>query len=172
MDWRGIDPRERQGVGIAARYYKKLVPDENGCYRVPSQSNRRKPYLVTLDPPSCECPDFLVNDNKCKHIWAAELRERDDPRIFEMDGQPVRTAQVAYPRDWPGYNESKENKILEFEAFAYDLCRLIPPELKRKLKRQRGRPPVPIEDLMFSVLYRTPLRMPGRDLKSLLIKLQ
>jgi hypothetical protein len=172
MDLRGIGPRERAGIVIAARHHREMVPDQNGVYHVPSQSNRRKAYEVTLNPSSCECPDNRVNQNKCKHIWAADLWERGDRRIFaEIQAQPVRTPQAAYPRDWSGYTRAKENRILEFDAFAYDLCRLISPELKSKLTRKRGRPRVPIEDLTFSVLYRTLLKLPGRDLKSILVKL-
>jgi SWIM zinc finger len=174
MDWRGIGPRERAGIRIAARHHKRMVPDKNGIIPVPSQSNRRgDPYEVTLNPPHCNCPDHLVNRNKCKHIWAAELLERADPRIAaETQVQPVRPPQVAYPRDWRGYNEAKENKILEFDPCLYDLCRLISPELTQKLKRQRGRPPVPIEALVFAAVYKIFLRMPGRDLTSILIKLR
>jgi len=43
-----------------------------GHYLVSSQS---KPitYLVSLNPPSCTCPDFTHRHQICKHILAARL---------------------------------------------------------------------------------------------------
>ncbi len=167
-----VDPRERAGIRIAARHSKRMLL-KDGVWRVPAQTKRNDPYEVSLDPPHCNCPDHLINRKKCKHIWAIELLQKGDPRIAaETHVQPVRPRQAAIPRDWAVYNAAKTNKVLEFEPLLYDLCRLISPALVERLKRQRGRPPVAIEDLVFSAVYKIFLRMPGRDLKSILIKLQ
>jgi uncharacterized Zn finger protein len=35
-----------------------------------------KPYHVNYTRETCECPDFVERHAKCKHIWAAQLKQQ------------------------------------------------------------------------------------------------
>ena len=62
--------REQRGVLIAKNY--KIVRTDKG-FEVPSQFNKGK-YLVQIryDSKECNCPDYEVRRQKCKHIFAVE----------------------------------------------------------------------------------------------------
>jgi hypothetical protein len=65
------DPRMERAREILSQ--GKVSPGRApGHYFVSSQS---KPitYLVSLNPPSCTCPDFTHRHQICKHILAARL---------------------------------------------------------------------------------------------------
>jgi len=65
------DPRMERARELLSR--GKVSPGRlPGHYLVSSQS---KPitYLVSLNPPSCTCPDFTHRQQICKHILAARL---------------------------------------------------------------------------------------------------
>ena len=92
----------------------------------------------------CNCPDHLVNQNKCAHIHAVEALLRDDPRIKALTAskkpiefsRPPRKQHHGTGRGTPRQN----GKILEFDALSYDLCQLISPKLVAELIHRKGRP--------------------------------
>jgi hypothetical protein len=77
------DPRTIRAIEIAAEADQWLVyraADGHEAYKVPSQSEPGRSYLVT--PSSCDCPDFGRNsvlaaetgdEHACKHILAVRL---------------------------------------------------------------------------------------------------
>ncbi|MDQ6674287.1 MAG: SWIM zinc finger family protein [Chloroflexota bacterium] len=80
------DPRTIRAIEIAADADQWLVyrnADGNEAFRVPSQSERGRYYLVT--PSSCDCPDFTRraasavtpgdadDQHACKHMLAVRL---------------------------------------------------------------------------------------------------
>jgi predicted nucleic acid-binding Zn finger protein len=64
-------------VDSAVKVDSGFVPTH--VYRVVSQSNSAKSYVVDLTERTCTCIDFAINCRKsgisCKHILAAELKE-------------------------------------------------------------------------------------------------
>jgi hypothetical protein len=65
------DPRMERARELLSQ--GKVSPARSpGYYLVRSQS---KPvtYLVSLNPPSCTCPDFAYRNQICKHILAARM---------------------------------------------------------------------------------------------------
>lgn len=85
---------DRQSLRLALEIAVQAT-DERGdplpsrCYRVASESEGF--VYVTLDPPDCECGDWILGGKggergeaagmPCKHLLAAMLRE-NDPRVL------------------------------------------------------------------------------------------
>src|SRR4051812_36192076 len=86
-----MDLRELKALEIAAR--ARIVFD-GGAWLVPSQSTGAK-YKVTIGSnPSCQCEDFQLRRQPCKHVIAARLvcaRDHDGkaPEIA-VDAVPVK----------------------------------------------------------------------------------
>ena len=92
--------RQQRGLAIAALSKIERV---NKGYRVPSQSSRRGVYYVDkdLDTPFCDCPDFELRRQPCKHFYAALVT------VQREQGEDVVVAQDA------GLAEVKELEVLE-----------------------------------------------------------
>ena len=69
-----MDLRELKALEIAARC--KIAFDGHTWF-VPSQTTSTK-YRVTLDPEHCECEDFQLRQQACKHVIAVRRHCRDD----------------------------------------------------------------------------------------------
>ena len=69
VDWKPLS-REERGFLISQRF--RIKKTEKG-YVVPSQSGAGN-YLVKIDSTSekCDCHDYELRRNKCKHIFAVE----------------------------------------------------------------------------------------------------
>ena len=65
-----MELRELKALGIAAR---SKIAFADGVWRVPSQTAPGTKYRVTLDPPACQCEDFALRQQPCKHVIAARL---------------------------------------------------------------------------------------------------
>jgi transposase len=144
-----MEMRELRALEIAAR--QRLVC-EGGVWLVPSQSSATK-YRVTLHPAvSCTCEDFLLRQDRCKHILAAEIvRERaggaKGPDI-ETDGVPKRPT---YRQNWPAYNLAQREEKRRFMAILADLCAGLPEPERAGV---RGRKPHGIADRLFAVCFK------------------
>src|SRR5215471_5188732 len=109
---------------IAARC--KITCDGK-AWVVPSQAGRGS-YRVTIgSEPTCECEDFQLRKQPCKHILAARLVcARDhggkDPSIV-VDAVPKRPT---YKQDWPAYNLAQQTEKRRFQVLLADLCRGVP----------------------------------------------
>ena len=55
----------------------KLTPKKigQGLYEVPSQRDPRKKYVVDLLSKTCDCMDFTIRGDLCKHLLAAKLAD-------------------------------------------------------------------------------------------------
>ena len=139
--------REASAKEIAVR--SRLTRRDDGVWNVPSQQTMHPSYQVTLDPDTCTCDDFTLRRQPCKHIHAV--------RIYTLEPgvpSPVFTAddvaalkKPTYPQQWPEYNAGQTNERRHFMDLLADLCDGIP-ELERK--PGRGRPPIPLRDLIYS----------------------
>jgi hypothetical protein len=65
-----VDTRQLKALEIAARC---KIAFTDGAWRVPSQTSPAKKYRVTLSPVSCNCEDFALRQEACKHVIAAQL---------------------------------------------------------------------------------------------------
>jgi transposase len=131
-----MDFRELQGLEIAARFQ---VVFAQGAWRVPSQSTTGKVYRVTLgEPLGCDCDDFHLRRQACKHILAARIVCARDhggaPPPIVVDAVPVRPS---YPQNWPQYNQAQQTEKHRFRVLLADLCRgLADPPQPRSGRRR------------------------------------
>src|SRR5215217_5526263 len=156
---RQLSDREVKALQIAAKH--KLTRKGNVWF-VPSQAGHGD-YEVRPDPqaPRCTCPDFEFRNAKCKHVLAVEYTLM---RETTADGRTVVTETVkvtrkTYTQDWPAYNAAQTQEKSEIQALLYELCRNVPEPEKRK---GRGRPQLPLSDMIFSSTYKIYSTVSGR----------
>jgi transposase len=161
METQQLSGRETKALEIADRL--KLVRNANNIWIVPSQSGPKK-YTVNANPESlhCTCPDFEHRQVRCKHIYAVELTQR---REF-TDGQTQITADAVivkqkYTQDWASYNKAQTTEKAHFLAFLYELCSKVEEPIQTK-----GRPRLPLADILFAVTFKTYSMMSGRRFAS------
>ena len=136
-----------------------LVPVEKNRlgYKVPSQSGNGS-YVVSVDDeqPFCTCPDFEKRQQPCKHIYAVELIIQREER---PDGTTIETKamRVTYRPDWPAYNAAQINEGDHFAVLLRELCDTIP-----QPPQGRGRPRLPLSDMVFAVGQKVYSTMSGR----------
>ena len=66
-----MDMRELKALELAA---KSRITFADGAWLVPSQTSIGTVYRVTIgDTPSCECEDFQLRQQPCKHVLAAKI---------------------------------------------------------------------------------------------------
>ncbi len=142
------NPRQIRGLDIAKRY---TIKQENGTWFVPSSSGKSNRYKVDLKSQKCTCPDYEIRRAKCKHIFAVEYSFEQD-FIAELDTLEV--AKVAnqrktYKQNWTAYNTAQTNEKGQFQSLLAELCKGIgsPSQLN-------GRPRMPLEDMLFSCIFK------------------
>ena len=151
----GDDGRQQRGMAIAA-----VVPIEKNRlgYKVPSQSGNGS-YMVSANgEPFCTCPDFEKNQARCKHVYAVEFTVQRDSHAVETkaESEPVR---VALGPSWTAYNLAQTNEQELFETLLRELCATVqqPPQEGRK-----GRPRLPLSDMLFAMGLKVYSTMSGR----------
>lgn len=117
------DGREERGRLIAAT---GRIKQSGSVWLVPSQTNSGM-YVVDLaaeEGPTCNCPDWELRRQRCKHIHSVEffiIRETDsDGTVTE-----TRSVRVTYKQDWPKYNAAQANEGDHVERLLYGLCQGI-----------------------------------------------
>jgi transposase len=144
-----VDLRELKALEIAAR---SKIAFADGAWLVPSQGSPGMKYRVTLEPaPSCQCEDFQLRQQPCKHVIAARIvRARDyhgaDPKII-TDAVPKRPT---YKQDWPLYDLAQTTEKDRFQELLYDLTRGLPDPSRAKT----GRRPMPMADMVFAAAFK------------------
>ena len=158
-----MEPREQKALEIAA---KSKLTRKGDTWLVPSQAGPKK-YTVDPNPqePHCTCPDFEARQLRCKHIFAVEYTiEREQT----SDGQTivtesVRVTQKTYTQDWRAYNKAQTNEKSHFLAFLYELCSKLEEPIQ---KRSRGRQPLPLADVLFTITFKVYSTMSARRFAS------
>jgi transposase len=117
---------------------------------VPSQSNQGSYTVMRVrEAFVCDCPDYELRGQTCKHGYAVEffLRRRVTRPDGAVDEQIVR---VTYAQNWPAYNKAQTSEKAQFCTLLKDLVSSVPtPEQKK-----RGRPPLPLSDMIFSAAFK------------------
>lgn len=161
-DWQ-VTSREQLGLAIAA--LSKITPSGQ-LWLVPSQSVASRHYKVSLDPhaPHCTCPDHEETGQRCKHIAAAEyVRRRENSGLGRMTVQEIRVVTDATPKrrtyaqNWPAYNAAQTTEKTHFQSLLFDLCQLI-----EEPEQRRGRPRLPLSDVVFTATYKVYSAFSGR----------
>ncbi|MGI9071931.1 MAG: transposase [Bryobacteraceae bacterium] len=150
-----MDGREQRGLEIAGQV--KLSRDGSG-WVVPSQGGKGINYTVDMkgDTPTCSCPDHATRRVKCKHIFAVEFSIQRETRL---DGTTTvtKTVRVTYAQDWPAYNAAQSHEKTRVTELLRGLCDGIsqPPQ-------GRGRPRLPLADVVFSAVMKVYSTVSGR----------
>src|SRR5947209_12992703 len=147
-----MDARQQRGMEMAAMLPIHKTAKGN-IWIVPSQTGTGK-YRVDYSPekPSCECPDFELRREPCKHMFAVQFvikREQNaDGTVTETRTMTV-TERKTYPQNWKAYNAAQTQEQDKFQVLLRDLCSGLPqPEPKN------GRPPLPLSDAIFSAAFK------------------
>jgi transposase len=158
--------REERGIIIAAK--SKLKPITGGRWLVPSQTKDKGGdyyYTVKPDPahPHCTCPDFVSRQQRCKHIYAVEIvveREYTDDGETQTFTETV-TVKKTYKQEWPAYNAAQVNEKDQFQVLLAELCKGIGGP-----SQAMGRPRLPLEDMIFSAVFKVYSTVSGRRFAS------
>src|SRR6266545_4951029 len=113
-----MDMRELKGLEIAARCRLEY---KDGAWLVPSQTSIGTVYRVTFAPVSCECEDFKLRAQPCKHIIAARVVcERDHGgKAPEMDTSVI-PVRPTYKQDWPAYNLAQATEKRRLQVLLHE----------------------------------------------------
>jgi transposase len=117
---------------------------------VPSQNGNGE-YQVNLQLQTCTCLDFDKNKNKCKHQFAVEDKIWGDVKLLESSNKMKAIRQTPRKkRNWAGYDKAQTKERKRFLELLYELCQLIP----EPPKEGRGRKPIPLSDILFSIFLK------------------
>jgi hypothetical protein len=126
----------------------------DGVWTVPSQTSPSVRYQVnpSLANPSCTCEHFQLTNKPCKHIES--LRLLLDRQIKGEPSPPVppRPSRPTYRQKWVQYNAAQANEKDHFQNLLADLCHAVPEPPRKGSKG--GRPPLPIGDALFTVIFK------------------
>ncbi len=140
--------RTLKAMELASR---ALIVFRDGFWIVPSQCSPGTCYRVTIEPPSCECEDFALRREACKHVMAARLvNERQGGTaapVIDTDTPPKRKT---YRQNWKVYRQAQHEEKERIMILLHDLCSGVvdPPHNKR------GTRPIPRRDRLFTVCYK------------------
>ena len=160
----GDEGRRLRGMAIAANTSITKTPVG---YKVPSQSGNGD-YVVSVDDGSfCTCPDYARRGQPCKHIYTVfctiQREELEDGSIRET----TQAVRVKYTQDWPTYNAAQMNEGEHFATLYRSLCDAV---RQPELPRGRGRPTLPLSDVLYGIGIKVYSEKSGRramsDIKS------
>lgn len=157
------NPRQLKGQQIADRY--RIVRNGN-LWLVPSQSGKGK-YKVRPEVGYCSCPDYEYTQAKCKHLFAVEFtieRERTTTTTTDASGQTtttttetVKVTRKTYPQQWPAYNQAQTQEKAQFLYLLHKLCAGV-----GEPAQHTGRPRLPLEDMIFAMVFKVYSTVSGR----------
>lgn len=155
-----MDPREEKGLQIASA---NKIRKTNGVWIVPSQSGSGV-YIVNknVPTPNCTCPDFETRGLPCKHQFAVEFtikRKKNKDGSTTVTKQIILTERKTYTQDWTNYNHAQTHEKEVFGKLLKNLCDGIP---QPEIQRGRGRPKLPISDVVFSSVLKVYTTFSGR----------
>lgn len=150
-----VNAREQRGLLIAATMRIRRNGD---AWSVPSQTVNGNTYTVTLmgESPKCSCPDHEKRQDKCKHIFAVEFSLRRETRA---DGttKVTRSVRMTYKQDWKSYSAAQCNEKERAAELLRALCNGI-----QQPEQKRGRPRLPLSDVVFAATMKVFTTMSGR----------
>ena len=151
------DRRKQRGLLLAAT--ARIVRKGTATFLVPSQSERTVRYTVVQESNEqlvCSCPDYGLRGQTCKHGHAVEFYLQ---RETTPDGTVIETraTRMTYSQPWSAYNLAQTTEKEQFCVLLRDLVSDVPsPEYKR------GRPSLPLSDMIFAAAYKVYSTVSGR----------
>jgi transposase len=141
--------RELKALELAAR--ARIIWD-GAAWQVPSQSTGGTYRVITWPgAESCECEDFQLRQEPCKHIIAAKLvKERDGKRQAPPIDTDTLPPRKTYDRDWRTYDEAQTTEKNRLQVLLAELCAGVP----EPPPPRTGRRPVAIADRIFACAFK------------------
>ena len=152
------DDGGRQERGLLLSQSKRIKKVSADTYYVPSQFSNGG-YIVTPATRTCSCPDHELRGATvtCKHIWAVEYVRN---HVVAPDGSTIttHTMRVTYRQNWPKYNAYQVDEKDQVRVLLRALCEGI----QNPVKRGRGRPRLPLADVVYAACMKTFVGLSGR----------
>ena len=150
-----LTPRQQRGMKIAAT---ARIVQRRWKFDVPSATTAGQTYVVVHVAGQflCNCADYELRNEPCKHCFAVQYFLK---RETAADGTVTETrgVRVTYPQPWAAYNRAQVTEKETFCTLLRDLVADVPsPEQKR------GRPALPLADMLFSATYKVYSTVSGR----------
>jgi transposase len=144
-----MDMREMKALEIAAR--ARIVCDGD-AWSVPSQSGNGTYRVVTFPgAESCQCDDFTLRRQPCKHVIAARLvEERDGKRPAPPIDTDTPPEKKKYTQNWPLYNLAQSVEKHRLQVLLAELCAGVPEPPYAGV----GRRAIPIADQLFAAAFK------------------
>ena len=149
------NPREIKGREIAARY---TIKQDNNTWFVPSVSGKGK-YKVSLEKQTCDCPDYELRGETCKHLFAAQIafeRAFLDSILKDENPQPAHPIESFKKptQNWSAYNRSQKCEKSEFQRLLSELCSIVGEPSEIVGNARGGRPRVNFSDILFGCAFK------------------
>lgn len=157
--------REEKGKRIAE---KAKLTRKGNLWLVPSQG-RGGTYKVDVEKQRCSCPDWDFRRQPCKHIFAVQfaiektvysittVTERGKTTTTEK----IETTRKTYKQEWPAYNKAQTQEKAQFQYLLHQLCQGV-----GEPAQYRGRPRLPLEDMIFAMAFKVYSTFSGRRFMS------
>jgi hypothetical protein len=147
-----METRAMRAMEIAATTQLKrtrvgwIVPSQsgNGTYTVAEMPEHEK--QMSGSDYGCTCPDYEDRGLPCKHVLAVEMTVR---RELPDGTVETRTMRVTYSQPWSAYNKAQTHEKEMFLPMLADLCSTL-----SNPEQGRGRPRLPISDMVFACILR------------------
>lgn len=156
-----MNARQERGLKLSADKRIKKITDT--VFMVPSATHKGT-YAVDVAAKTCTCPDHEETRGVCKHLWAVEYvrQQVTDANGTTTVSETLTVKRVSYPQNWPAYNAAQCSEKDEVQRLLRGLCDGIvqPPQ------KGRGRPSLPLADVVYSATMKTFTTFSGRRASS------
>jgi transposase len=154
--------RQQRGREMAGRL--RIVKNPSGTWEVPSDTSSKK-YIVNADEenPSCSCPDFELNLQPCKHIYAVRavlLAQQSEAAAPAPEPGPVKAKRPTSPQVWEAYNAAQTTEKHRLQVLLYEMCQGIREPVRQRPKG--GRPAARLADVVFAACFKVYSTFSGR----------
>lgn len=156
-----MEARQERGAQIVQRGGIRQRSDN--LWLVPSQSHEGT-WVVDYasGTPTCTCPDYEKRAAFCKHIFAIEIF------LHRMAAPNQAPKKPATPRNWSAYKAAQMNEEEHFLTLLHALCEsIVMPK-----QTGRGRPRIPLGDLVFGCVVKVYTTFSGMRANSILQRYQ
>ena len=156
----GIDYRQARGAALAKSKPKAFRHIAGDTYLVPSASSTGAGYVVDMAASKCTCPDFEERGLPCKHQFAVRYfrHELELPDGTTEVTEIIQAIRKTYRQNWPAYNRAQCEEKERVQILLRGLCEGIvePPRVGR------GRPPLPLADVVYGATMKVFSTVSGR----------
>lgn len=151
--------RQLRGLAISAAV---TIRKNKLGYSVPSVSGNGEYFVSVEGELFCSCPDFERRQQPCKHVFSVYC-------VAQREGEKIQLAFPEVPesveapekekRDWHNYNEAQMH---EGECFAKLYRALCDSVREPERPPRRGRPFLPLSDVLYGIGVKVYSGMSGR----------